>query len=311
MNNFPVLFSSMSAVAAGVCVMLALGTLGNNIRRGTLGALSFSVGLSLFLALGAGLIPGVNNLALAQETGDSSASGSGEAEKPPSAAASQSQKIVEAPDEPQPQPRVVIPPGRPDWVEQTPVRSGERHTQSVCSEPYRDLPAARAALDAKLQSAVQDYVAEQLGSPLAGTLIHYDLPTIKNRFLKSRYEETIEVASLNAPMQQVHAQVEFSPNFRSEIASRWQKILAAGRLGKLAVVVIGVLLVLGTVFGYFRLDNATRGYHTGRLQLLSAAAILALVAAGVLLARTDARDWLRAASNWEHHVSAHDCSGTN
>ena len=39
------------------------------------------------------------------------------------------------------------------------------------------------------------------------------------------------------------------------------------------------------VFGYFRVDNATRGYYTGRLQFLSAAAILAIVGAGVFCAR--------------------------
>jgi hypothetical protein len=39
------------------------------------------------------------------------------------------------------------------------------------------------------------------------------------------------------------------------------------------------------MFGYFRVDNATRGYYTGRLQFLSAAAILAIVGAGVVLAR--------------------------
>lgn len=311
MNHFPLLFSSMSAIGAGLGMALALGAFGSNLRRGTLGALSFSLGLALFLALGSGVAPGLNNLAFADEARSTSAQGSGEVEKTLPAEASESEKIVEAIDEPQPQPRVIIPPGRPEWVEQAPVRSGERHTQSVCSEPYRDLPAARAALDEKVQAAVQEYVAEQLGSPLAGTLIHYDLPTIKNRFLKSRYEEAIEVASLNAPMQQMHAQLEFGPSFRSEIAARWQKVLAAGRLGKLAVVVLGVLLLLGTVFSYFRLDNATRGYHTGRLQLLSAAAILALVAAGVLFARTDTATWLRAAANWEHHVSAYDCSGPN
>jgi hypothetical protein len=310
MNHFPLLFSSMSAIGAGLGTALALGAFGARVRRGTLGALSFSLGLALFLALGSGFAPGLGNLAFASD-GSSSAQGSGEVEKTLPAEASESEKIVEATEDPQPQPRVIIPPGRPEWVEQAPVRSGERHTQSVCSEPYRDLPAARAALDEKLQAAVQDYVSEQLGSPLAGTLIHYDLPTIKNRFLKSRYEEAIEVASLNAPMQQLHGQLEFGPSFRSEIAARWQKVLAAGRLGKLAVVVLGVLLLLGTVFSYFRLDNATRGYHTGRLQLLSAAAILALVAAGVLFARADAAAWLRAAANWEHHVSAYDCSGPN
>ena len=47
----------------------------------------------------------------------------------------------------------------------------------------------------------------------------------------------------------------------------------------------GVLLLVGSIFSYFRLDNATRGYYTGRLQFLMAAAILAIVGAGALVSR--------------------------
>ena len=46
-----------------------------------------------------------------------------------------------------------------------------------------------------------------------------------------------------------------------------------------------MLLLLTSVFGYFRLDNATRGYYTGRLQFMTAAAILAVVGAGVIAAQ--------------------------
>ena len=46
-----------------------------------------------------------------------------------------------------------------------------------------------------------------------------------------------------------------------------------------------VLGFLGLVFGYLKLDTATRGYYTGRLQIGALAAVLSLAAAGVLLAR--------------------------
>jgi hypothetical protein len=45
------------------------------------------------------------------------------------------------------------------------------------------------------------------------------------------------------------------------------------------------LLLIGSIFSYFRLDNATRGYYTGRLQFLTAAAILAVIGGGVFAAR--------------------------
>jgi purine-cytosine permease-like protein len=45
-----------------------------------------------------------------------------------------------------------------------------------------------------------------------------------------------------------------------------------------------VLLLLGTMFSYLKLDTETRGYYTGRLQFGAAGVILAIIAAGVVCA---------------------------
>ena len=44
---------------------------------------------------------------------------------------------------------------------------------------------------------------------------------------------------------------------------------------------LGGVLLLALMFGYFKLDTATKGYYTGRLQMGLAAAILAVVVAVV------------------------------
>jgi len=62
-------------------------------------------------------------------------------------------------------------------------------------------------------------------------------------------------------------------------------VRATSRLAQTGLLSGGVLLLLGSIFGYFRLDNATRGYYTGRLQFMTAAAILAVVGAGAVLAQ--------------------------
>jgi hypothetical protein len=54
---------------------------------------------------------------------------------------------------------------------------------------------------------------------------------------------------------------------------------------RVAVVGIGagwLLALLGTVFGYLKLDTLTRGYYTRRLQLVAGAVILTLIGAAVL-----------------------------
>ena len=83
------------------------------------------------------------------------------------------------------------------------------------------------------------------------------------------------------PMYQMHALLEFGPEFRKELDGRRgdlerhaREMAIAFRLRGLALGFGAVLCLLTVVFGYFRLDTATRGYYTGRLQFLAATAIL-------------------------------------
>jgi hypothetical protein len=180
---------------------------------------------------------------------------------------------------------VIIPPGRPSWVEAPPQREGSIHSVSICSDPWATHQQANHALDEKLQAATAEYIAEHLQSKLAPSLIRYDLNEIKRKLLPTAnvYHEKIIVSI--GPMHQVHARLEFSPDFRAELDRRWAEMRATYRLGETGLIGGGVLLLLATVFGYFRLDNATRGYYTGRLQFMAAGAILAIVASGVIFSR--------------------------
>ncbi|WP_254511997.1 hypothetical protein [Anatilimnocola floriformis] len=180
---------------------------------------------------------------------------------------------------------VIIPPGRPSWVEALPIREGSVHMTSVCSDPHSTQREAMLALDAKLRAATSEYIGEYLQSELAPQLIRFSLPEIKQKLLHTNglYQEKITV-SIGA-MHQVHAKLEFDKEFRELLDRKWGELTATYRLAETGLVMGGVLLLLATVFGYFRLDNATRGYYTGRLQFMAAAAILAIVATGAMVSR--------------------------
>jgi hypothetical protein len=180
---------------------------------------------------------------------------------------------------------VIIPEGRPAWVEAPPVREGTVHSTSVCSDPYSTPSHAMHALDEKLKAATAEYIAEYLHSDLAPSLIRYNVSEIKQKLLSPQnvYEEEITVSI--GKMHQVHAKLEFPADFREQLDRRWAELRATYRLAETGLISGGVLLLLATVFGYFRLDNATRGYYTGRLQFMAAAAILAIVASGAMFSR--------------------------
>jgi len=180
---------------------------------------------------------------------------------------------------------VEIPPGRPKWIGAEPNLRGKVHTIATSSGPYALDPQSRRALDEAIVKATNDYIAEQLGSELAPKLLRYDARTIKERFIKP--ENTYhDVARYSVGwMHENFALLEFGPDFRNELDRRWTQVRATSRLAQTGLVSGGVLLLLGSIFGYFRLDNATRGYYSGRLQFMTAAAILAVVGAGAVLAQ--------------------------
>lgn len=186
-----------------------------------------------------------------------------------------------------PQSRVVIPPGRPGWVEEDFTHEeGDLQRVAISSGPYSRKHDALRALDDELAKATKTYVGDYLGNRAAEALVPVDAATIRRELVQPAniYHEQIHVSELG-PMFQSHALLEFGPGFRDQINERWKKIVVAGRVAKVGVVAIGVLLALSVVFGYFKADNATRGYYTARLQLGTAGAVLALVAGGVMLFR--------------------------
>jgi hypothetical protein len=181
---------------------------------------------------------------------------------------------------------VVVPEDRPAWVESAPVLEGEVHRVSVNSDFQAREADAWRALDGALVKSTRAYVADYLGSNKAPLFFSFSLDEIKTQYLRPEnvYHEVVQVSF--GPMHQAHALLEFPPEFRRHLDERWSQVRAAGNLVTVGGSVIGVLALLAIVFGYFRLDTATRGYYTSRLQFLAAVAILALIVAAFMFART-------------------------
>lgn len=181
--------------------------------------------------------------------------------------------------------KVLIPADRPAWTSTKPVLSGTTHSIPVASGAYAKDIDARHAFDQALVEETRDYIAEQLGSELAARFVTYNAKQIKERFVRPENVHDDVATYSVGPMHEYFALVEFGPDFRREIDGRWQAVRGQSRLLQFGLLAGAGLLLLSTMFGYFRLDNATRGYYTGRLQFLAAATILAVIGAGAIMAR--------------------------
>jgi hypothetical protein len=175
---------------------------------------------------------------------------------------------------------VVIPLGRPEWVEAEPVLVGEVATWPVASGVHVLKQDCRRALDEALQSATAEYVDWLLGRERASAWVDFTAQYIRTRLVRPEnvYHEVIQTSV--GPVHQTHALLEFGEAFRHEL----DELRATSRLLQVGLAAALVLGVVAALYSYFRLDTATRGYYTRRLQFAAAGAILGWVAAGLLLA---------------------------
>ena len=237
------------------------------------GTTCISLGSAIVALLTTGLLqlPGAASGAFADDKNPTSATAEAESSDP----------VIESTT------TVEIPPGRPKWIGAEPNFRGKIHTIPVASGPYKTDSQSKRALSEALVKATNEYIAEQLESELAPKLIGYDARTIHERFVKkeNEYHDTARYSDPVGYMHEHFALLEFDAKFRNELENRWTKVRATSRLAQTGLLSGAALLLLASVFGYFRLDNATRGYYTGRLQFMTAAAILAVVGVGAALAQ--------------------------
>lgn len=187
---------------------------------------------------------------------------------------------------------------RPDWVETPADVTGDLHQLTIESGLHLRPREADRALREQLEAAWSEYVNDYLNSSYASTLVGYKIEESKSGndrvfqvilkgqpFVVARnpFEEQVQVSV--GVMNQSHLQVQIPPALRDQLDVRWSEVKATSRLLETGLGASVVLLLLGTLFGYLKLDTATRGYYTGRLQFGAAAVILAVIAASVMVAK--------------------------
>ena len=147
----------------------------------------------------------------------------------------------------------------PDWVGQPSFFSGTgEHWVAVRTDPKLTDVEAQTELQDVVQTAVADYVDDQVGHRGAADKIHISFVDIdRYQVIRDRYAD--EYDSSMGPMQRKHAKLVFTPAFRSMIAERWQEHLVSQRLVRTAVGVVTVMGALFVLLGIFkRLGSSVR-----------------------------------------------------
>lgn len=170
---------------------------------------------------------------------------------------------------------------RPGWVDEPARLDGNVYRVTVVSDPYITQDECIRSLDPKLAEVTRKYVSDLLGDEAARGL-NVEGEFVRERIVYDQYAERYQ--SSVGPMWRVHANLRFDESVQRELRDHWRAAVLDRRLLLTGGGGLALLALLGTLFGYLKLDTATRGYYTRRLQLAAGVVILAIVALGVILA---------------------------
>jgi len=178
---------------------------------------------------------------------------------------------------------------RPEWLDRPTRVSGGVYEAVVTAGPWDTRADCDASLPDAVERGVDQFVTQYLGEEAAGQ-IRLPMDYVNAEILKERYAETVDSPSFGR-MTRLHALLQFDRKVKDRIDQEWsgvQKEWARIRMERRLVYagggLAGILLLLSVVYGYLKIDLATKGAYRGRLRVLSAAMIFGLsTAAWVLL----------------------------
>ncbi|MFH1918965.1 MAG: hypothetical protein ABIP48_03630, partial [Planctomycetota bacterium] len=178
----------------------------------------------------------------------------------------------------------------PAWVGAAPRKVDGVYRMSISTDPYATRLDCDRELPGLLHAAVEEYATEYIGRQAR---VHVRLPLdyIQSEIVKEEFAEEKQIRispegkilEEYAPMTLVHVLLEFDHADNARIEAAWDEVVVAERLVGVGVLTTMLLVLLSAVYGYLKIDLATGGAYRGRLRLATAAAILALFVAGLLL----------------------------
>jgi len=171
----------------------------------------------------------------------------------------------------------------PEWVTSPPKRVGTVYRRVIQSDPFTTVDECYVQLDQVMMRATSEYLDQLIGQHQLASM-GITPGYIRQNICRDEYVEQVDVRSLAVPMKQVYLLMEFDDGVQQDLRRRWKESLLGQRLAMVGVGSGLILLVVGLVFSFFKLDTATKGFYTKRLIFgaVTVTIVAVLIAANVL-----------------------------
>jgi len=177
--------------------------------------------------------------------------------------------------------KALLPSNRPDWVDKPPRRVGDAYQMSVSTEPYTTRLECEARIPNLLQEALNQFLEKSSGRESMG-LVKLRADQLR-QLVMAEWEEPYQ--SSVGMMTRIHLLLNFDQKAKGLIDDALHMNIFATRAAVTGTGLVGVWLLLGTIWGYLKMDLNTKGVYRKRLRAAAGLAILVIVVASILVLR--------------------------
>ncbi len=134
----------------------------------------------------------------------------------------------------------------------------------------------------QVQARVNHYIDYELLERGASRHVNLSYAEIRDKILKVQYTEPGDTAIDDGgnEMDITYGRLVFTPEVNEEIRERYKNEVVGDRIGFFGVIAGMCLAFVATIYGYFRVDTATKGYYSGRLKIAAIAICILILGAG-------------------------------
>lgn len=160
------------------------------------------------------------------------------------------------------------------------VKTDPTGTHLTVVGPFRT--SSHEAWQAALERAQEEVFNQLQGDGIAPNSSTPAL--IRSQFLQSKKEEVKDLGAPVGTMRRFLLEITISPQQRNQLIAEQraleQQERVRERMKMAGIIMAGLVVVLGAIAGYLRLDDLTKGFYTGWLRLAGVGLVL-LVLAGL------------------------------
>lgn len=181
-----------------------------------------------------------------------------------------------------------IEPGQPaeSWIRhasEVSIPESGAFYATVTTDPFhkeRD-PEMMAQFREMVVERINSYIDNHLLEPGASRRLNLQYPAVRDA-ISTYYTEAgdVEIDESGEDMVTMYGRVALTPEFNSKIKEMYRDSVIIHRVTFFGALAAMALAFVGAIYGYFRLDTATKGYYSGWLKTATFVVCLLILAAG-------------------------------